>query len=506
MFLQTKQEASSSNSNQFNTNQFNQYFNINTNTTTMNNIINNNINSSIMSFFDMIANHPAQPLVLDAIFVVIGIIIVMSILDDLIPFAFDLYEYVIEPRVRLMWNSNNNNSNSNSRGNRNSSRNSNSIIIRNNNSLRRASEEEPMSSRASTGRVVSNNNVEEDTSYYYLPPQLLLQTINSGVDNMPPRRRRGRRSAQSEGVVATDQGLPPVYPRRRRRTSNRKITTTTTTTNNDTNTNVDRIMEEEDASTPTLPVLSEEGLAPPVDTSTVASLFSEFASHGGEDEGDENSNNTNTGAEEEVGDVNNTTASFSFALPSDFGTCLSNRGGSGVGNEDASLTYSESNGDGELDFDLDTLDDNTNLSSTQQPDEPADIDILANEDSDEVDMDGEPIPEESNELFGVPLAPAQEEEVVDAVEELPQEQLLSEVEAVDDGTAEMELFAAAGGCNHVEAVAEAEEEEVLEEVAQVDEGGEEATTTVLLGSIWVKHPKYACMVRRSSRVMLMFVM
>ena len=456
-----------------------------------------------MSFFDMIANHPAQPLVLDAIFVVIGIIIVMSILDDLIPFAFDVYEYVIEPRLRLMWNNNNNNnSNSNSRGNRNSSRNSNSIIIRNNNSRRRASEEEPLSIQASTGRVVSNNNVEEDTSYYYLPPQLLLQTINSGVDNMP---------AQSEGVVARDQGRPPVYPRRRRRrrrrTSNRTTTIIiTTTTNNDNNTNEDRIVEEEDASTPTLPVLSDQGLAPPVDTSTVASLFSDFASHGGEDEGDENSNNTNTGAEEEVGDVNNTTASFSFTLPSDFGTSVSNSGDSGVGNEDAaSLTYSESNGDGELDFDLDTLDDNTNLSSTQQPEEPTDIDILANEDSDEVDMmDWEPIPEESNELFGVPLAPAQEEEEIVVVEDLPQE-LLSEVEAVDDRTAEMDQFSAAGACTHVETVAE-EEEEVLEEEAQVDEGGEvEATATIWLGSVWVKHPKYACMVRRSSRVMLMSV-
>jgi hypothetical protein len=475
----------------------------------MNNIINNNINSSIMSFFDMIANHPAQPLVLDAIFVIVGIIIMMSILDDMIPFAFDVYENVIEPRLRLMWNNNNNNNNNNSHSNSNSNShgngnsnigsNSNSIVINrnNNHSRRRASEDEPLE--------------EEDTSYYYLPPQLLLQTINSGVDTL--RRREGR-SAQSEGVVARDQGRPPIYPRRRRhrRSSRRRTSNRTTNTNTDNNTNEDRIEEEEDVSTPTLPVLSEEGLAPPVDTSTVATSFSDFVSHGGEDEGDKNSN-TNTGAKEEIGDVdvNNTTASFSFAWPSDFGPSLSNSGGSsGVGNEDASLTYSEGSDNEELDFDLDILDDSTNPSSTQQPEEPAVIIVsLANEDLDVVERHPEPIlPEESNELFGVPLSPVQVEEVV-VVEDLPQEQLLSEVEAEDDGTAAaMELFVVAGECNHMEAVAK-EEEEVPEEDAQalVDEGGdEEATNTVMLGSIWVKHPKYTGMVRRSSRLMLMSVM
>jgi hypothetical protein len=119
------------------------------------------------------------------------------------------------------------------------------------------------------------------------------------------------------------------------------------------------------------------------------------------------------------------------------------------------------------------------------------------------EMGWELINEESNELFGVPLAPAQEEEVASVEELVPQDELLSEVEAVDDGTAEMELLFATntGECNHVEAVAE-EEEEVLEEEAQVDEAREEVTA-VLLGSIWVKHPKYTCMVRRSSRVLLM---
>ena len=343
-----------------------------------------------------------------------------------------------------------------------------------------------------------------------MPPQLLLQTINSGVDTL--RRREGR-SAQSEGVVARDHGRPPIYPRRRRhrRSSRRRTSNRTTNTNTDNNTNEDRI-EEEEASTPTLPVLSEEGLAPPVDTSTVATSFSDFVSHGGEDEGDKNSN-TNTGAKEEIGDVdvNNTTASFSFAWPSDFGPSLSNSGGSsGVGNEDASLTYSEGSDNEELDFDLDILDDSTNPSSTQQPEEPAVIIVsLANEDLDVVERHPEPIlPEESNELFGVPLSPVQVEEVV-VVEDLPQEQLLSEVEAEDDGTAAaMELFVVAGECNHMEAVAK-EEEEVPEEDAQalVDEGGdEEATNTVMLGSIWVKHPKYTGMVRRSSRLMLMSVM
>jgi len=419
--------------------------NNNINNITIMTIINNINNNSIISFFDMIANHLAQPLVLDGIFVVIGIIIVMSILDDLIPFAFDVYEYVIEPRLlRLMWSNNNNNNSNSNRGNgNNNNRRSDISGSSNYYHLHRVSEVEPLNSHASSIRHVLNNNnnninnnsSDNDTSYYYMPPHHLRQTIEStGLHNMP--RRNARLVPPKE---TRNHRRPPLHP--------------------------DIFYADSDSTTDTLstdaPATTNEDDDTTIDI-TAPSLLSINTSHGGEVDDDIEDDD-----EDSIDNLHY------FLLPADFESTT------------AVATITRSHREDEVDAVSFAYSEST---------------VIGEEWCDEVGW--ELINEESNELFGVPLAPAQEEEVVVvAVEELPQE-LLSEVEAVDDGTAEMELFAATGECNHdVEAVAE-EEEEVLEEEAHVDEGGEEVTT-VLLGSIWVKHPKYTCMVRRSSRVLLM---
>ena len=413
-------------------------------------IINNTNNNSIMSFFDMIANHLAQPLVLDGIFVVIGIIIVMSILDDLIPFAFDVYEYVIEPRLRLMWsNNNNNNNNSNSnRGNGNNNNRRSDIGNSSNNNYyhsHRVSEVERLNSHASSIRHVLNNNnnninnnsSDNDTSYYYMPPHHLRQTIEStGLHNMP--RRNARLVPPKE---TRNHRRPPLHPDIFYADSD--STTDTLSTDAPATTN-----EDDDTTT--------------IDITAAPSLLSITTSHGGEVDDDIEDDD-----EDSIDNLHY------FLLPADFESTTTVATMTRSHREDevdaVSFAYSEST-------------------------------IMGEEWCDEVGW--ELINEESNELFGVPLAPAQEEEVASVEELVPQDELLSEVEAVDDGTAEMELFAATGECNHdVEAVAKEAEEE-LEEEAHVDEGGEEVTT-VLLGSIWVKHPKYTCMVRRSSRVLLM---
>ena len=419
-------------------------------------IINNINNNSIMSFFDMIANHLAQPLVLDGIFVVIGIIIVMSILDDLIPFAFDVSEYVIEPRLRLMWNNNNKNNSNSNRGNGNNNNRGSDIGNSSNNYYHshRVSEVEPLNSHASSIRHVFNNNnnninnnsTNNDTSYYYMPPHHLRQTIEStGLHNMP--RRNARLVPPKE---TRNHRRPPLHP--------------------------DIFYADSDSTTDTLstdaPATTNEDDDTTIDI-TAPSLLSINTSHGGEVDDDIEDDD-----EDSIDNLHY------FLLPADFESTTS------------TATMTRSHQEDELDAVSFAYSESTGVIGEEWCDE------VHISDGEVEEMGWELINEESNELFGVPLAPAQEEEVVSVEELVPQDELLSEVEAVDDGTAEMELlFATTGECNHVEAVAE-EEEEVLEEEAHVDEGGEEVTA-VLLGSIWVKHPKYTCMVRRSSRVLLM---
>jgi hypothetical protein len=369
------------------------------------------------------------------------------ILDYAIPeYAFDMLDDYIESRFLRNNNKwNNNNNNNNSINNNNNNRRSDISGSSNNYHLHRVLEVEPLNSHATSIRQVFNNNNsnsnsnsndnDNDTSYYYMPPHHLRQTIEStGLHNMP--RRNARLVPPKE---TRNHRRPPLHP--------------------------DIFYADSDSTTDTLstdaPATTNEDDDTIIDI-TAPSLLSINTSHGGEvDDDDDDDDNDEDDDEDSIDNMHY------FLLPADFESTTTVATMTRSHREDevdaVSFAYSEST-------------------------------VIGEEWCDEVGW--ELINEESNELFGVPLAPAQEEEVVVVVEELPQE-LLSEVEVVDDGTAEVELFEA----TDVEAVAE-EEEEVLEEEAHVDEGGEEVTA-VLLGSIWVKHPKYTCMVRRSSRVLLM---
>ncbi len=405
-----------------------------------------------MSIFDMIASF-----IVEKYFVIIGIVIGLSILNDFICIATDaafyIYDYFTDPLI-LRQREINNNNNINSR--RISSSNDN-----NNNNLRRVMGDESMGGHASSIRRANNSNYnnrggsnsnlsneeDEDTSYYYVPPHLLRQTIQtSGLHNMPRRNVRLVPPEQTRNHCRPPLHRPPLHRNLRSIRLNIASTTTIAENQEEDNHAINSVVEEQvmivDAPVPIL----------------VA---------------DELRNGDDFNNDEEGGEEDGDNYFFQFILPADFGASIGSSTNGESGDDGASLTYSVSEDGGDSTASSTLVGKDTiimpsptilvseEFDGEEVPTEPVVVPAAAEEEEEE---------EESNELFGVPQV----------VED-------NEVEGV------------------VATVAAEEEEDAIGCIAIHDdgEGGREATSTSMLGSIWVNHPDYhGCMVRRSSRIML----
>ena len=410
-----------------------------------------------MSIFDMIASF-----IVEKYFVIIGIVIGLSILNDFICIATDaafyIYDYFTDPLI-LRQREINNNNNINSR--RISSSNDN-----NNNNLRRVMGDESMGGHASSIRRVNNNNYnynnrggsnsnlsneeDEDTSYYYVPPHLLRQTIQtSGLHNMPRRNVRLVPPEQTRNHCRPPLHRPPLHRNLRSMRLNIASTTTTIAENQEEDNHaINSVVEQVMIVDAPIPILVADELRNVDDFNN--------NEEGGEEEGDN---------------------FFQFILPADFGAAIGSSTNGETGEDGGvSLTYSVSEDGGDSTASSTLVGEDTIIM-------PSPI-MLVSEEVDGEETTTEPVvvpaaaeEEDSNELNGVPL-------VVEANDEVE------------------------GVATTVAAEEEEEEEEEEDAIGCIaihgdGEGGRETTSASMLGSIWVNHPDYhGCMVRRSSRIML----
>jgi hypothetical protein len=500
------------------------------------NIINNNNNYGIESFFDTIAQLLAEHYVV-VVGLVIGILSLNTFIRIIVDTAFDLYDYYTDPLIIRQRNNKNNKNNSSicSRNN---------TIIHNSQCGRRM-EDEPLNSQASSIPAVHNNNNNnknrnnnnnnnrlnldkvspiyaqfyyhsKGASYFYLPQDHHRQTIrSSALQNMP---RRNVRFVPPEETK--NHRRPPLYRNVVQKpasignnnhsenmdsnTSYHSDEATTTTIIDGNEDKANKITIDMIAVSPLLMDSPEVKLlaSAPVFLPNVTSPGVEF-----EMEGDD---------EDSI-----TAEDYFFSLPDNFG-------GSSAKKVDkledvASLCWSYSE-------------------TSEDEDDDDNVAALLMEEFEEMDADDEDSTTAEHSLFSLPdnfgdsSASATINNVVNLEEDVPSlcwsysemseaqdddenvsallMEEFGEIEAdnEDSTTAEHYLFSLPDNFGDSSASAtipsfsEPSEDEdddnvsalLMEEFEDMETSN---TTAPLLGTIWVKHPKHGCMVRRSVRLL-----
>ena len=417
------------------------------------NNINNNNNYGIVSFFDMIAHLLADHYFV-VVSVVIGIIYMNTFIRIAVDTAFDVYDYYTDPLILRQRNNKKNN---------NICSHSNTIINNSQQCGRRRMEDKPLNSQASSIRAVQNNvnnynngdntteESEDDTCYYYLPQHHLRQTIQySALQNMPQRNvcfvapektKNHRRPPLYRNVVSKPASIGINHSDSTYSISYHSEDATTTTANGNEN-DANNIMI--DGMTAVSPLLLN---SPEVELFDLVPVFLPCIASPGVEFEMEDDDEDSTAAEH-----------YFFSFPDNFG------------DSSASATI----------YNVDKLDDVTSLCwsySETSEDEDDDGNVSARLIMEEFD--------ESNSL--------------DA-------STTTHVTITADDSAV--LFNEGVNEDNGGSTTTAELQPVINNDDDLSQGGgwdnsTSSTTAPLLGTIWVKHPKHGCMVRRSLRLFML---